>query len=169
MSADAKQPRILSERAFKWLLNLYPPMLFNCVRIVEVGPGIRYLKVRVGKSLRTRNLHGSIFGGTIYTAADPFYAMMYWQVLARRGQRVQAWQKSASVSFLKPADTRLTLEFSLSDEDVARACEALEKDGRYAHVYRTEAVDRDGRVCAIVDNEIHLRKPRTGQKEVHAF
>ena len=91
------------------------------------------------------------------------------QILARRGERVQAWQKSASVSFLKPASTRLTLEFSLSDEDVARACGALEKDGRYVHTYRTEAVDLDGRVCAIVDSEIYLRKPRTGQKEVHAI
>jgi acyl-coenzyme A thioesterase PaaI-like protein len=169
MSVNAKQPRVLSEWTFKWFLNLYPPMLFNRVRIVEVGPGIRYLRVRVSRSLLTRNLHGSIFGGTIYSAADPFYAMMYWQILARLGQRVQAWQKSGSVSFLKPASTRLILEFSLSDEDVARACDALEKDGRYAHTYRTKAVDRDGRVCAIVDSEIYLRRPRTGQNEVHAF
>ena len=169
MSADATQPRILSERTFKWFLNLYPPMLFNRVRIVEVGPGVRYLRIRVGKSLLTRNLHGSTFGGTIYSAADPFYALMYWQILARRGVRVQAWQKSALVSFLKPAGTRLTLEFSLSDEDVARACDALDKDGRYVHTYRTEAVDLGGRVCAIVESEIYLRKPRTGQGEVHAF
>jgi acyl-coenzyme A thioesterase PaaI-like protein len=169
MSADAKQPRILSEWTFKWFLNLYPPLMFNRIRIVEVGQGIRYVRVRVGKSLLTRNLHGSIFGGTIYSAADPFYALMYWQILARRGERVQAWMKSASVSFLRPANTRLTLEFSLSDEDVARACGALEKDGRYTHTYRTKAVDRNGQVCAIVDSEIYLRKPRTGQKEVHAF
>ena len=68
MSADAKQPRVLSEWVFKWFLNLYPPLLFNRIRIVEVGPGIRYLRIRVGKSLLTRNLHGSIFGGTIYSA-----------------------------------------------------------------------------------------------------
>jgi acyl-coenzyme A thioesterase PaaI-like protein len=169
MRATEGRPRVLSERQCKWLLNLFPPLLFNRIRVAELSRGFRYCRVEVGSSRLTRNLQGSTFGGTIFSAADPFHAVMYWQILAHRGERVQAWLRSASIAYLKPASSRLTLEFVLTDEDVERACAALESAGRYAHRHRAEAVDRSGQVCAVIEAEVYLRKPRVGQKEVSAF
>ncbi len=54
-------PRILSERQGKWMLNLYPPLLFQRIRVVRIGPGFRSGQVRVGHGLLTRNLHGTTF------------------------------------------------------------------------------------------------------------
>ena len=164
-----KRAKVLSERRGRWLLNLYPPFLFNRVRVVEIGPGFRQCRVRVRRSLLTRNLNGTIFGGTIFSAADPFYPVMYWQVFSRLGVVVQAWLRSARIRYTRPARTALSMKFELSEEDVARAREALEQKGRYACWHTIEATDRDGAVCAVAEIEVYLRLPRGAQRDVSAF
>jgi len=163
------QPRILSERGGRWILNLYPPFLFNRIRIDEIGAGFRMCRVRVGRSLLTRNLNGTTFGGSIFSAADPIYAVMYWQVLARAGERVQVWLRSATIRYLRPATTELRMEFRLEAEEIRTAIETLHREGRFSKSYTTEAVDRQGNVCAVVDTEVFLRVPARDQKAVSAF
>ena len=160
---------MLSERQGKWLLSLYPTLLFSRIRITRVGPGFRSCTVRIARSLITRNLNGTTFGGTIFSAADPFYAVMYWQIFARRGIRVQTWLKSARIEYLKPAATALTLEFALTDEDVARAVRQLEREGRFIRSHSVEAVDRRGDPCAVIETEVYLRLPRADQREGSTF
>ena len=169
MNHRKKRPRVIGERQGRWLLNLYPPFLLNRIRVLEIRSGFRYCRVRVAKSLLTRNLNGSTFGGSIFSAADPFYPLMYWQVMARRGEAVRVWLKSASISYLRPANSSLTLEFSLSDKDLALALSALDREGRFVWTYRTEAVDRSGKSCAVIETEVYLRRPLRDQKGVSAF
>jgi acyl-coenzyme A thioesterase PaaI-like protein len=158
------RPRVLSETYGRLLLNLFPPFMFNRIRIVSVRDGFRSCSVRVRPSLLTRNLNGTIFGGTIFSAADPFYAVMFWQIFARQGMRVQTWLKSASIEYLRPAAGELTLEFALTDEDVDEAKATLERDGRYTRTFAVEALDPKGKICARMTNEVYLRvEPGTGK------
>jgi len=154
-------PRLLSERQGKWVLTLFPPLLFQRIRVLRIGAGFRTAEVRVARSLFTRNLHGTTFGGTIFSAADPLYAIMYWQVMAREGIQVHSWLKSAQIAYLKPATTALKLTFELSDDDVARAREGLEREGRHTCNHRVEAIDAQGRAVAAIETEVYLRRPRT--------
>ena len=139
------------------MLNLYPPLLAQRIRVVDIAPGFRSCRVRVAKSVLTRNLFGTTFGGTIFAAADPIHAILYWQVFARRGLAIQAWLKSARIEYRKPAASALTLAFVLSDADVVDAEEALEREGRFARTFRVEAIDREGQICAVVECEVVLR------------
>ncbi len=164
-----KRARVLGERRGRWLLNFYPPFLFNRVRVLEIGPGFRLCRVSVRRSLLTRNLQGTTFGGTIFSAADPFYPVMYWQVFSRLGVVVHAWLRSAKIRYTKPARSALSLRFELTDEDVAQARDALERDGRYACWHTTEATDRDGAVCAVAETEVYLRVPGESQRGSSAF
>jgi acyl-coenzyme A thioesterase PaaI-like protein len=160
---------VWSERWFKLVLNLYPPFLFGRTRVVRVGSDFRGCTVRVRPSFLTRNLQGSLFGGTIFSAADPFHALLYWQVFAHRGVRVQAWLKSARIAYRRPVSSDLTFEFSLSEEDIEEAQAALDRDGRFAKTFRTEAIDRDGQLCTEVHTEVYLRLPRTEQRDTSGF
>ncbi len=164
-----RTPRIFSERQLRWILNLYPPLLFQRVRVTEVGRGCRSCRVEVRRSLLTRNLNGTTFGGAIFSAADPFYALLYWQAFARMGHRVRTWLKSGRIRYLQPARTRLTLEFELTDEHVERALRTLEHEGRYECWHTTRAVDTRGVICAEIDTEVYLRLPRADQRETSAF
>lgn len=166
---SVRRPRVLSERQLQWMLTLYPPLFLQGVRCLSVGPEFRTCRMRVARFFLTRNLQGTTFGGSIFAAADPVYALLFWQILAREGMRVQAWLKGASIEYLKPAASALTLDFAVPDEDLDAARRALAADGRFRHRYTTRAIDRQRDVCAIVDTEIYLRKPRPPQQDVSGF
>ncbi|HXV76992.1 MAG TPA: DUF4442 domain-containing protein [Candidatus Polarisedimenticolaceae bacterium] len=165
----SRGPTVLTPRRFRLLLRLFPPFLAGRTRVVDVSDDFLRCRVRVRRSPLTRNLQGSIFGGTIFSAADPFFAMLYWQALARRGLRVQAWIRSARIVYLKPAESALTFEFEVAENEVRQALEALEREGRFARLHTTRAVDEQGQVCAVVELEVYLRRPRDDRREAAAF
>lgn len=166
---DPRRPRVLSARQVKWLLNLFPPWLVQGIRFVELSPDFHHAIVRVRRGVLTGNLNGSTFGGTIFAALDPVCAILYWQLLAHRGVRVQAWLRGASIRYTNPATTALTLRFEISPSDLGDAVAALEREGRFARIHHVVARDAAGNVCAEADTEVYLRLPREGQKEVSAF
>ena len=157
--SDSRPARRWTPRQLRWLLNLYPPLLFQRIQVREIDPDFRRAVVRVKNSILSRNLQGTRFGGTIYSAVDPFHALLLWQICAHEGLRVQAWMKRATVEFLRPAASDLTIEFRLSSDDVSRALEHVRAEGRFAGVFRVEAVDEAGRACAVIDTDIRILRP----------
>ena len=127
------------------------------IRVVGIGKDYRNMTVRVARSLLTRNMNGTTFGGTIFSAADPFYATMYWQFFARENIRIRIWLRSASIRYLQPAASALTLEFSLSEERIVEAMKAIRNGDRFISSHTTEAVDSGGVVCASIETEFHIR------------
>jgi acyl-coenzyme A thioesterase PaaI-like protein len=168
MSAN-HPPRTFSVRRLRWMLNLFPPLFFSRIRIVSLSDDFMDCTVRVRSSLLTRNLQGSMFGGTIFSSADPYYVVMYWQALAHRGIHVQAWLRSATIRYLKPTKTALTLRFLLTEEDIHEALKALEEEGRFVKNHRVKLIDEAGDLCAVAETEVFLRTPRSGQREVSGF
>jgi hypothetical protein len=57
----------------------------------------------------------------------------------------------------------------LSEDDVEEAQAALDRDGRFAKTFRTEAIDRDGQVCSVIHAEVYLRRPREEQRDTSGF
>ena len=70
----------MTPRSFKWLMNLYPPLFFNRIRVVRVSKNFKEVDVVIKKSLLNKNIQGTIFGGTLFSAADPYYTRMYDQI-----------------------------------------------------------------------------------------
>jgi len=111
-------------------------------------------------------MHGTTFGGTIFSAADPFYAVMYWQAMARRGLRVQSWLKSARIEYLKPAAGHLALRFVLDEDELEQAESALRERGRFSRLHRVVANDDQGLCCARIETEVFLRAAGAGVEPV---
>ena len=163
------QSRKLSPWAMKWMLNLFPPLLFQRIKILEFSADFQYCRVRVKRSIWTRNLHGTTFGGTIYSAADSPLPMLYWQIFAQRGLQVESWLQAGRIRYEKPAATELILEFRLSDEQVAWATGELETNGRFRQSLDVQAVDQSGAVCAQITMEAYVRLPRDKRGAPAAF
>lgn len=148
----------LSERSLTWVMRLYPPFLFQRIWVRRFLPGFRGVDVKVNYSVLNRNSNGSIFGGTIFSATDPLYALLFGQLMRRRGfNNVIVWLKSAQIQYLKPARTALEVQIRISDDTVAEAEETLRHVGKFVRVFHIELVDRSGEVCAIADNEVYIR------------
>jgi len=164
-----KRPIIWTPRKLRWMLNHYPPFWFQRIKIMEVDPDYRWMNVRMKKSILTRNLNGSAFGGSIYSAADPWFPILYWQALARQGFALECWLKAATVDFNKPGASDLHLKFEISQADLDLATKNLDIIGSSVHENTVEVIDLDGDICATVECVSYLRLLKKGHKEVARF
>lgn len=153
----------------RWLLNGYPPFLFNAVHIVNIGKGFRSCRVRIRRSILNRNMNGTIFGGSLFSAADPFYAIMYWQIFERKGMKVLTWLKTAQIQYLRPANEKLYIDFKLTDEDIEEAITALMEHGRYKKTHDIQFVNSKGEVFVKAQNEVYLRLTHNKQSTSTGF
>lgn len=154
----------ISARALKWLMRCYPPLLVSSIWVVDISEDFRSAQVRLSKGMLNLNFNGSIFGGSIYCAADPFFAILLWGFFHRKGIETRVWLKSASVQFLKPAHTGLVLNFVLSDQQVQEAEAALAERGKFIHTFSVQAVDKLGVISALLNTEVYVRKIEASEK-----
>ncbi len=160
---------ILSERLGKWVLNAYPPFIFNRIKIQKISEGYTSCIVKIKKSIFNRNMNGTIFGGALFSASDPFYAILYWQIFERKGYKVQTWLKSAEIHYMRPADRDLFLHFNISDEQIAEAEQSLRNIGKYKHTHEVRYCAADGDVFVIAKTEVYIRLTKASQKTLSGF
>jgi hypothetical protein len=160
---------IVSEKTLKWVMRFYPPLFFQRIWIKRFHKGFRGVDVKITKSLFNKNYNGSIYGGTIYSATDPFYAILFDQLLQRRGFKSRVWLKSASIQYLKPGHSHLYFTISVSDQMLEDAIHALTKKGKFVKAFPMEVINEQGVVCATVINEVYIRNLHYGEKPVVAY
>ena len=148
----------VSENILKWGMRLYPPLLIQRIWIRNIDAGFKGADVKINRSLITLNFGKAIFGGTIYTATDPFYAMLFGQLLKHKGYQISVWLKSASIQFVRPGRTDLFYQITITDDMIQEAEDALNKNGVFIKSYSIEIYSKTGDLCAIAKNEIYIRK-----------
>ncbi|MFN8407032.1 MAG: DUF4442 domain-containing protein [Sphingobacteriaceae bacterium] len=160
---------VVSENLFKWAIRLYPPLFFQRIWVVKFDEGFRGVEVKIRKSFLNTNYNKSIFGGTIFAASDPFYALLFDQILKRRGLQVRVWLKSADIKYLKPGRSSLYFKIQLSDEAIDEAEHVLRTVGKFVKAYPIEIVNKQGEVCAFVMNEVYIRNLYRGEAHTIAY
>lgn len=160
---------VVSEKTLKWGLCLYPPLLFQRIWVRKFHKGFRGVDVKIAKSLLNKNYNGSIFGGTIYAATDPFYALLFDQLLQRAGFKVRVWLKSASIQYLKPGRGNLYFTITVTDDMLNEAIEALNTSGKFVKAYPMEITNSAGELCATVMNEVYVRNLHQGEEPRIAY
>ncbi|CAM4348480.1 protein of unknown function [Pedobacter westerhofensis] len=160
---------IVSEKTLKWALCLYPPLFFQRIRVKKFHKGFRGVDVKISKSIFNRNYNGSIFGGTIYSATDPFYAVLYYYLLKQHGFKTRVWLKSASIQYLKPGRSSLYFTILITDEMLNEATGTLKSNGKFVKAYPMEITDEHGEICATAMNEVYIRNLHSGENGPVAY
>lgn len=160
---------IISENLLKWALRFYPPLFFQRIWIKKFDKGFRGVEVKILKSYLNVNYNNTIFGGTIFSASDPFYSVLFDQILQRKGIKCRVWLKSASIRYLKPGRSNLYFRIYLSDEDVLEAETALRTVGKFVKAYPMDILNSQGELCAAVINEVYIRNLFKGEEPTIAY
>lgn len=148
-------PESRTSRLMRWKFNLFPAYRGTGGRVTYIAGDYREVRVELPLSRRTRNLVGTIFGGSLYGAVDPIYMIMLMQVL---GRDYVVWDKAATIRFRKPGCTTLFATFRLDDAELD-AIRAATAGGEPAdRVYDVELVDAGGVVHASVEKIIYVRR-----------
>jgi acyl-coenzyme A thioesterase PaaI-like protein len=152
MSAATKKESRRS-RTLRWALNLWPCISGSGSTVEFLAGDFRYLRVRVPLSWRTRNRVGTIFGGSMYSATDPYFMLMLMEIL---GREYVVWDKAASIRFRRPGKETLYVEFDISDARLEEVVGAVKEKGEADFVWRVELKDRAGVVHAEVDKTVYV-------------
>ena len=145
-------------RLFRWRFNLWPCFRGTGARVVFIAPDWREVRIRLPLSWRTRNYVGTIFGGSLYAAVDPFFMLMLMQNL---GPGFVVWDKAASIRFRRPGRGTLSATFRIDGAEVDDIHRLLRDQPKVDRNYLVTLVDADGVVHAEVEKVIHisLRRP----------
>jgi acyl-coenzyme A thioesterase PaaI-like protein len=152
---------------FRLGFNLWPCYRGTGGRVSFIAADWSEIRVRLPLSWRTRNYVGTVFGGSIYAAVDPFYMLM---LIHRLGPGFEVWDKAATVRFRRPGRTTLTARMAIPAGEEAAIREALGGARSVDRTYRVELVDREGVVHAEVDKVVYVRLRYNGRPtpESHA-
>jgi hypothetical protein len=147
----------VSERMLKWAMRFYPPLFFQRIWVIKFDKGFNGVHVKIKKSILNKNYNNSIFGGTIFAAADPFYPVLFHQLLRKKGYKLQVWSKSSSIQYLKPGLSDLYFNISLTDYDITSAEAVLNTGGKYMAHHPIDIYNKDGEICVSLINETYMR------------
>jgi len=144
----------IRSRLMRLSLNFYPALRGTGGRVTYLAADLRELHVKVPLNWRTRNYVGTIFGGSIYGAVDPFYMLMFMQAL---GPEYIVWDKAAGIQFKRPGRSTLRATLKIEDEEIESVRAELEQEGKIERTYTIELVDEAGEVCALIEKLIYFR------------
>lgn len=145
----------LGPRAFRWLINLWPCYRGTGGRITFIAPDWREVRVRLPLDWRTRNVVGTIFGGSLYGAVDPVYMLMLIRLL---GPGCVVWDKAATIRFRMPGRTTLFATFRIDEAELDEIRRLLQTTDRIDRTYSVNLVDDQGTVYAEVEKIVQVQK-----------
>lgn len=135
--------------------NAYPAYWGTGARLTYIADDFREIRLKLPLTWRTRNLVGTLFGGSIFGAVDPIYMVMLMRLL---GPEYVVWDKAATIRFLQPGRETLYARFLLSEAEIAGVRDELETVPSTERTYTAELVNRDGVVHASVRKTLHIRR-----------
>jgi acyl-coenzyme A thioesterase PaaI-like protein len=134
--------------------NFWPCYRGSGGRVGFIAGDWSEVRVRLPLSWRTRNYVGTIYGGSMLSAIDPFFMIM---LIHRLGPGFEVWDKAATIRYLKPGRSTLTARLALPPGEEAAIRAALERARSVDRTYQVDLVDAAGVVHAQVDKVVYVR------------
>ncbi|MEP6769176.1 MAG: DUF4442 domain-containing protein [Acidobacteriota bacterium] len=147
--------KIFRGRSRRWVFNFFPAFRGTGGRVTRVSEDFREIDVSVPLNWRTRNYVGTIFGGSLYAAVDPFYMIMLIQTL---GPGYVVWDRAAAIRFRRPGRDTLAARFRLPTKETDAIRSILETERFIDRVYTIDLVDAAGTVHATIEKTIYVRR-----------
>jgi hypothetical protein len=156
-SPSAIVPERPRESLRAWLrrlrFNLFPA--FRGARVVYIAEDLRAIRIKLPLNWRTKNIYGTLFGGAMYAATDPLYAIL---VKVGLGPGYIVWDKAGAIRYRKPGRTALYAECSISDAELQDLRGRLETEPSVDLDYEIQLVDGEGVVHAVVMKTIYVAR-----------
>jgi len=148
-------PESSRSRLLRWKFNLIPAYRGTGARVTYIAGDFREVRIRLPLSWRTRNVVGTIFGGSLYGAADPVFMIMLMKIL---GPGYIVWDKVATIRFRKPGKTTLYATFTIDEPELDTIRAATSTGHSVDRTYHVNLVDAAGVVHAEIEKVIYVKR-----------
>ena len=133
--------------------NLHPAFRGSGGRVVHVGRDLRHIRIALPLSWKTRNIVGSLYGGSLFAITDGAHPMM---LMAALGEDYIVWDKAASIRYKKPGYTTLYADFTLTNEELAEIRRRLAEHPELEQTFLVELKDAQGVVHTVVERTVYI-------------
>jgi Domain of unknown function (DUF4442) len=147
---------------FRTLMNWYPMYFGSGGKILFWAGDSTELHLRLKLNVWSYNYVGTIFGGSMFSASDPFYMLMLLRAL---GPKYVVWDKSAIIRFRKPARTTLYAILKITQSDFEEIKTNVADKGEFTKTFTIRWMDQHGvahaeieRLCYIADKVFYVKK-----------
>ncbi len=159
----AKLPPNWRARMIRLTFNLHPAYRGTGGRVVHVAPDLSHIRVSLPLSWRTRNLVGSLYGGSLFAVTDGVHPVL---LMAALGKDVIVWDKAASIRYRRPGFTTLYADFFVDKAEVAAIRAALAESPELDRTYLVELKDSKGVVHTVVERTVYVAEKSFYQRKV---
>ena len=151
----------LRSRLLRWKFTFFPALRGTGARVTYISEDYREVRVKLPLNWRTRNYVGTIYGGSLYGAVDPFYMVM---LIRNLGPDYVVWDKAATIRFLKPGRSTLYARFALDEAELDAIKSALVNQRSVDRSYSIDLTDVAGAVYASVEKVIYIARKRNDKE-----
>lgn len=138
---------------FKYGFNLSPLYRRTTGRVYFVSDDLLNVKIKIPLTYRNSNYMGTMFGGSMASATDPFYMIQLINIL---GDNYVVWDKSASIKFKRPGTKSLYADFKISNEFLNQIKEDIQLFNEANYRLMVNITDQEGIVYAEVEREVYI-------------
>lgn len=142
-----------ASKRFRRLMSLYPVYLFTGGRIKFVSSDWKEVHISLSLNWYTKNYVGTIYGGSIYSAADPLYMIMLIRML---GDKYVVWDKAGLVKFIRPGKGTIKARFLITDEVMDKIKETVAAKNEMDIDLPVAYMNDEGKVVAEVIKTIYI-------------
>ncbi len=135
--------------------NLYPAFRGTGAKVIYIAEDRRTIRIALPLNWRTRNIFGTLFGGAMYAATDPLYAIL---IKVGLGPGYIVWDKAGTIRYRKPGRSTLYAECSVSEGELADLRQRLEVEASVDLDYEIPLTDAGGVVHAVVMKTIFVAR-----------
>ncbi|MDB5281630.1 MAG: hypothetical protein JWO06_705 [Bacteroidota bacterium] len=143
--------------------NFWPCIWCTGSRVEFIAADYRELQVSIKLNIRTRNKVGTVYGGSIYSSVDPYYMLMFMQIL---GKGYVVWDKAASVKFVRPIINKVKCRFLITDELVEDVKQQIALKGEHTFELPLKYEDDKGTVYAVFTKTIYAANKEFYKKKL---
>lgn len=139
------------------MFNLWPPLMGAGIRITRIQADWQEIDVEMKLRRWNANYVGTHYGGSLYSMTDPFYMVMFIEIL---GRDFIVWDKSASIRFRRPGRGTVFAKFRITEEEIAEIRETLKTEEKIDREFGVDVKSGDGEVIAEVRKVLQFRKKK---------
>lgn len=160
LKTDKKES--FSSWKFRTLMNWYPMYFGTGGKILFWSSDSFELHLRLRLNIWTYNYVGTIFGGSLFSAADPFYMLMLFKAL---GPKYVVWDRSASIRFRKPGRSTLYAKYQITEDDFNQIKKSVEEKGDTTYNFTILWMDKDQVVYAEIERQCYIAEKNFYQQK----
>ena len=134
-------------------IEWFPAFLLMRIKVLDLHPDWRHIKILLPHSWIATNIGGSLFGGFQACLADPIAAMACMKLFP--GYAI--WTRSLQLDFREQGLSDLELHFDISPKIEQKIRDDLANKGRSTPIFEYGYYQTDGSLCTFIQASVAIR------------